>query len=80
MQTVIFYTKLGCSNCDKAYRLLMDLAYDRPLKIDIVDVTHAHNHELKPKYENRIPVISILQAETELQWPFSAAEVSDYLG
>ncbi|MDM8531184.1 glutaredoxin family protein [Anaerolineales bacterium HSG25] len=76
----MFYTKLGCKNCDEAYRLLMDLTYDNPLKIDIIDVAHTHNHALKPKYENRIPVISIPHADTELQWPFNAAEVSAYLG
>ena len=79
MQTVIFYTKLNCSECDEAYRLLMDLTYDTPLEIDMIDVTHAHNYELKLKYENRIPVITTPHAKTELQWPFNIAEIKAYL-
>ena len=43
MQHVIFYTKLNCSLCDEAHRMLMDLAFDLPMEIDILDISHRHH-------------------------------------
>lgn len=79
MQTVIFYTRLGCENCNVAYQMLLDLAYDMPLEIDIVDITHAHNQELKTVYDERIPVLVKKGVDTELDWPFTKVDVERYL-
>jgi hypothetical protein len=79
MQKVTFYTKLNCSLCDKAYHMLMELVYDVPLEIDVIDITQAHS-EVEAKYAERIPVIATPDADTELEWPFSLDEVRAYLG
>lgn len=79
MQTVTFYTRLGCENCNKAYQMLLDVAYDMPLEIDMVDITHAHNQELKRIYGGRIPVLSKQNSDTELDWPFKKTDIEGYL-
>ena len=78
MQKVIFYTKLNCHLCDQAYQMLMDVVYDHPLEIDVVDITHAHN-KLEAEYGHRIPVIASANADTELGWPFTLNDVRAYL-
>jgi hypothetical protein len=78
MQKVNFYTKLNCHLCDQAYLMLIDVAVDHPLKIDILDITHAHNR-LESNYRERIPVIAVPQADTELAWPFTRNDVELYL-
>jgi thiol-disulfide isomerase/thioredoxin len=79
MKTLLFYTKLGCSDCEAAHRLLMELAFDLPLEIDMIDVTHAHNQNIRDTYSNRIPVIVNPKADTELDWPFTTEQVKAYL-
>jgi hypothetical protein len=79
MQKVIFYTKLNCHLCLEAYQLLMECAFDLPLEIDMVDITHAHNSNLARKYGERIPVIARPDSEAELDWPFTLADIRAYL-
>lgn len=78
MQKVTFYTKLNCSLCDKAHLMLMEIAYDIPLEIDIIDITHSHN-KLDTDYTERIPVIALEGADAELDWPFTLEELKAYL-
>ena len=78
MQKVIFYTKLNCSLCDKAYQMLIDLVLDFPLEIDVLDITHSHN-KLEAVYGHRIPVIALPNAGAELEWPFSVDDIKTYL-
>lgn len=79
MQKVTLYTKLSCHLCLEAYQLLMECAFDLPLEIDMVDITHAHNSELAKKYADRIPVLARSDSETELDWPFTLADIRAYL-
>lgn len=79
MNKVTLYTKLNCHLCEEAYRLLMDVAYDIPLEIDVVDISHAHNRHLKAVYGERIPVITRAGVDAELDWPFTTDELKAYL-
>ena len=58
--------------------MLMQLAFDLPLHIDVVDITHTHN-KLDKDYSYRIPVISRMGTEAELEWPFTLEEIRAYL-
>ena len=78
MHRVTLYTKLDCSLCDKAYRVLLDVALDTPLEIDVVDITHAQS-DLEKQYRTRIPVLA-LDNGVELDWPFSARDITSQLG
>jgi len=79
MKKVILYTKLECHLCMDAYRLLMEVACDLPLEIDVVDITHSHNADMASKYATRIPVVALPETDTELGWPFSYQELKAYL-
>ena len=78
MQKVTFYTKLNCHLCDEAYLMLINVAYDIPLEIDVLDVTRTRNR-LESKYADRIPVITTASAANELFWPFTFDDVRAYL-
>lgn len=78
MQKVTLFTKLDCSLCDTAYQMLLDLAFDIPLEIDIIDISHPHNN-LEDSYGIRIPVLAIDSVETELEWPFTAEDIKLFL-
>ncbi|MCB0191931.1 MAG: glutaredoxin family protein [Anaerolineae bacterium] len=73
-----FYTKLNCPACDEAYNMLVTVALDIPLEIDVLDITHPHNG-LEAVYAKRIPVIVAPDRNQELTWPFSIEDIKFYL-
>ena len=77
MQNVILYTKVNCGLCDQAYQILLNLAYDTPLRIDLVDITQ--NNRIHTKYMERIPVLARPKIRAELNWPFTAEDVKIFL-
>ena len=79
MKKVTLYTKLDCHLCVDAYHLLVDVAFDMPLEIDVVDITHSHNTDLHVRYAMRIPVVTTPNADQELDWPFTYDELKAYL-
>jgi len=79
MEKLTFYTRLNCHLCEEAYRLLVMVALDIPLEIDVIDITHNHNEAIRAVYAHRIPVISKSGAGTELAWPFTADDLRAYL-
>lgn len=79
MTAVTIYTQLNCSKCDEAYRILMQVACDNPLQIDVIDVTHTHNLHLVSQYQDRIPVVVKPNQPSELAWPFTADELKSYI-
>ena len=79
MEKVTLYTKLDCSLCDKAYQILLDVTFDMPLEIDVIDITHIHNGDACTNYVTRIPVIAIAGKDRELDWPFTAEDIKAYL-
>jgi hypothetical protein len=80
MKKVTLYTKLNCHLCLEAYRLLLEVACDLPLEIDVVDITHSHNAAVTSNYAARIPVVALPEAGTELGWPFTYPELKAFLG
>lgn len=79
MKKVTLYTKLNCHLCMDAYRLLMEVACEIPLEIDVVDITHSHNADATSNYATRIPVVALPETNTELGWPFTFSELKAYL-
>jgi hypothetical protein len=79
MKKVTLYTKLDCYLCDEGYQMLLDVACDIPLKIEVVDITHEHNKNIKPLYAERIPVLTNPNTKTELDWPFTPKDIKAYL-
>jgi len=77
MKNVILYTKANCSLCDQACQILLNLAYDTPLRIDLIDITQ--NNRIHTKYMERIPVLARPKIDAELNWPFAAEDVMIFL-
>jgi hypothetical protein len=73
------FTKLDCHLCEEAYHMLMDVAFDIPLKIDVVDITLPHNRSFWEQYSERIPVIAKPDVKTELAWPFTSEDLKAFL-
>lgn len=78
MQKIIFYTQLNSPACEEANRMLMEIAYDVPLEVDVIDISHAHNHQLEGVYSSRIPVLAKSDGP-ELDWPFTLEQIMAYL-
>jgi glutaredoxin len=71
MQTITLYTKLNCSLCDKAYKILLAVAVQIPLEIDVIDIVQ---NNLEDKYGTRIPVVGLPNGD-ELNWPFTVRDI-----
>ncbi len=56
---------------------MLNLAYDTPLQIDVIDISRAHH--IERKYMERIPVLAKSGVEAELNWPFTTEDVRAYL-
>ncbi|RME46332.1 MAG: glutaredoxin family protein [Chloroflexi bacterium] len=57
MTRVILYTKAGCHLCEKARDIILRVASDYPLTLDVVDITQ--DEALYRRYWNVIPVVEV---------------------
>lgn len=66
-----------CSLCDIAKSLLQEVAPEAMASLQIIDVKaeRAFFHE----YGARIPVLRRNDKQTELGWPFTAEQLSEFL-
>lgn len=79
MRRLTLFGSLGCHLCEQAERLLDD---HRPgpepdLEIERVEITD--HPELLARYQTRIPVLRDTGSGRELDWPFDAAQLADFL-
>jgi hypothetical protein len=65
--------------CEEGYRYLLEVACEIPIQIEMVDISHSHNHELKKIYGRRIPVVVSDHTRDELDWPFTPEDVKAFL-
>ncbi|MFO1389055.1 glutaredoxin family protein [Cellvibrio sp.] len=74
---VYLYSTLGCHLCEKAKEILWPLLqrYQRQL----VEVDIAEDDTLIERYGIRIPVLGAVDSSRELNWPFSAEQVDEFL-
>lgn len=75
MHTLLLYTTSGCHLCDQAEALLN--AVLDPARHSLVLVEICELPELIEQFGTRIPVLSY--ANHQLNWPFTPAQVSDFL-
>lgn len=77
MKTLILYTTLGCTLCDKAkilsWPVLQHFGY-RFHEIDIAD-----DESLMERYGVRIPVVRREDTGVELGWPFTQEQLAELL-
>jgi hypothetical protein len=59
--------------------MLLELTSDIPLEIDLIDITHEHNRNIRSTYAERIPVITCDHIDFDLDWPFTLEDIRAYL-
>jgi hypothetical protein len=67
---------LGCHLCEVAEAELMPWV-ERGLLVELIDI--AEQEEWVASYGMRIPVLRRLDTCAELNWPFSAAQIQQFL-
>lgn len=72
MLTLRFYSTLGCHLCDLALQLVEQSIHCEQISIDLVDI--ADDDQLMERYGIRIPVLTNIQSQNEIGWPFSQEE------
>lgn len=75
---VNFFTTLGCHLCDQALALLRNIEASG-FAIIINEIEIADDNELVEKYGIRIPVVLIDGFDNDLRWPFTEAELRNFL-
>ncbi|MDB2330129.1 glutaredoxin family protein [Alteromonas sp.] len=74
---IFFYTGPQCSLCDHADTELANTSHYRTLSIEKVNVRE--NSELYHLYGARIPVLKRDDNGSEIGWPFSTADLEEFL-
>lgn len=77
MAGLILYTTEGCHLCERAERMLRELADGGTFRLESVDI--ADDPELFDRYGVRIPVVRNGASGEELGWPFSREQLAGLL-
>ncbi len=77
MDGLTLYTTAGCHLCERAERMLRELAEDGAFRLESVDI--ADDPELFERYGVRIPVVRNAASGEELGWPFSREQLAGLL-
>lgn len=54
---IVLYTKAGCHLCEKARDILLRVAEDYPVNIELIDITQ--DNRLYERYWDVIPVVEV---------------------
>ena len=77
MRLLELMTTEGCHLCDLAVPLLVEGVDPERFEVDLVDI--AFEDELVERYGTRIPVLRDPQSRAELDWPFTASQLDEFL-
>ena len=72
---VILYSTSHCHLCELAISMLSDMQVD--ISLEIIEITT--NDALLNQYALKIPVLQREDSNTELNWPFNAADIHHFL-
>lgn len=75
MKQLNLYSTSHCHLCELAHSLLMNISDDFSLKV--IDI--AEHEMLLGEYSLRIPVLLRQDTQAELNWPFSAMDINEFL-
>lgn len=71
-------TTEGCHLCDEAVAVLQQVLVAGEAEVDLVDIVF--DSELLERYAVRIPVLVERGSGRELDWPFDAQRLRQFLG
>lgn len=77
MRLLELMTTEGCHLCDLAVPLLVEGVDPEQFEVDLVDI--AFEDVLVERYGTRIPVLRDAQSGAELDWPFTAPQLAQFL-
>jgi len=77
MQSIIFYTTVGCHLCEQAEELLQQMTLEAELSWEKTDI--ADDPGLVESYGIRIPVLRRVDDEIELGWPFDLGQLREFV-
>ena len=77
MRLLELMTTEGCHLCELAVPLLVEGVDPQRFEVDLVDI--AFEDELVERYGTRIPVLRDPQSGEELDWPFTAPQLDQFL-
>ncbi len=75
IKQLTLYSTSHCHLCELAYALILPIADN--FKLTVIDI--ADDEVLLKQYGLRIPVLHRDAAKSELNWPFSRADIIDFL-
>lgn len=75
MSRYVLYQRDDCHLCDRALLVLAQARLPEPRSVFIDD-----DAELEARYGIRVPVLRDSDSGRELDWPFEAAQVRQWLG
>jgi len=74
---LIFYTTSHCHLCELAERVMMTTPLPTAVEVEAVDI--AESAALIERYGERIPVLQRSDSGAELDWPFDATSLQQFL-
>lgn len=77
MRLLELMTTEGCHLCEQALPLLVAQVSPESFEVDLVDI--AFEEGLIERYGTRIPVLRDVHSGAELDWPFTLAQLGDFL-
>ncbi len=77
MRLLELMTTEGCHLCDLAVPLLIEGMDPEQFEVDLVDI--AFEDVLVERYGTRIPVLRDAKSGVELDWPFTAPQLAQFL-
>ncbi len=77
MPILYVYSTLGCHLCEKAAALLEEIPRVQQWQLCYQDI--ADDSQLMNLYGVRIPVLKRDDTQAELNWPFEAEEIQEFL-
>lgn len=77
MITIKFYTTDACTLCEEALAIVKVCVSKKNHQLEMVDIVD--QDDLIKQYATKIPVLGRDDNKTCLCWPFSPAEVQDFL-
>ena len=75
MKNLTLYSTSHCHLCEIAHALLLPLTGE--FTLEIIDI--AEDEALLTQYGTRIPVLHRQDTKAELNWPFAADDIQDFL-
>lgn len=73
MKNLVLYSTSYCHLCEEAESMLKDLYDKHGFNYEVIEITN--NEQLLKIYELRIPVLKLLDSDTELNWPFGKSDI-----